>query len=439
MPEGAALSIQGVIVSCQPPNLSRKRLTLGLCHGAATWIKRLTGSFSYRGYRHLLVGSMLAQTVFQMNHVILGWQMLSLTHSAFWVGLVSFTSGVPLLIFSPFSGMLSDRYERHLIVLIGLAGSASAMLWLTWLSASGGVQPLHIVFAAFLLGLGFTLYAPARLAILPNVVPAEMLLSASTLEYSSTRLVGFVGPVLAGLLMEYGGIPISLVSGIVLLLFSAALFMRINGGRPSGNDPHGKDGVLIQLREALSYMRSDQPLWSLMLLGLVVVPIGMLHQKMLPIFVHDILGGGAGMLGLMVGLLGLGAAVVGIVLAGIGTVRQGRVLLGAALLIGPSVVLFALTRNPSHVLILAFLLGGIDGVYLTLSNTIFQVRGPSSMRGRLLGAWGMVWGLLPFTTLLAGFISDRVGAVSVIVGSGVLCFLITIYVTMVSARLREMV
>ena len=110
---------------------------LGFERGAATWTQRLSGSFRYRGYRQLFAGSMLAQTVFRMNDVILGWQMLQLTNSAFWVGLVAFASGIPLLIFSPFTGMLADQRERHHIVAIGLAGSAAAMLWLAWLQCGG--------------------------------------------------------------------------------------------------------------------------------------------------------------------------------------------------------------------------------------------------------------------------------------------------------------
>ena len=411
---------------------------LGFERGAATWTQRLSGSFRYRGYRQLFAGSMLAQTVFRMNDVILGWQMLQLTNSAFWVGLVAFASGIPLLIFSPFTGMLADQRERHHIVAIGLAGSALAMLWLAWLSAAGRVQPLHIVLTAFLIGSGFTFYSPARLAMLPNLVPGAMLRSASTLEYSSTRLVGFFGPVLAGFLVERAGIPIGLLSGVVLILLSAAVFMRIDGGRPARDGAPAKHAILIPLREALSYMRTDRPLWSLILLGLVMVPIGMVHQKMLPVFAQDVLGAGASTLGLMVGLFGLGAALAGIVLAGIGPLRQGRVLLGAALSIGLGVIVFAFTRNTSLALTLAFLLGVIDGVFLTLSNVIFQTRAPDSMRGRVLGAWGVVWGILPFTALLAGLLTDKIGVVYVIAGSGALCLLFTIGMTIASPHLREL-
>ncbi len=406
--------------------------------GTATWTQRLSSSFRYRGYRQLFAGSMLAQTVFRMNDFILGWQMLQLTNSAFWVGLVAFASGIPLLIFSPFTGMLADQRKRQHIVAMGLVGSALAILWLTWLSAVGRVEPLHIVLVAFLVGTGFTLYAPARLAMLPNLVPGPMLRSASTLEYSSTRLVGFFGPVLAGFLVERAGIPIGLLGGVILLLLSVAVFMRIDGGQPAREGAPTKHAILIPLREALSYIHTDRPLWSLILLGLVMVPIGMVHQKMLPVFVQDVLGAGAATLGLMVGLFSMGAALAGIVLAGIGPLQQGRVLLGSALLISLGVIVFAFTRNTGLALTLALLLGVIDGGFLTLSNVVFQTRAPDSMRGRVLGAWGMVWGILPFTALLAGLLTDKIGVVYVIAGSGALCLLFTLGIAITSPHLREL-
>jgi MFS family permease len=164
----------------------------------------------------------------------------------------------------------------------------------------------------------------------------------------------------------------------------------------------------------------------------------MAHQKMLPVFNRDVLAGDASMLGLMVGLFGLGAASAGIILAGLGPLRQGRLLLAASVAIAGGVVIFAFTRNTLLALALALLLGLIDGVYLTLSNVIFQTRAPDAMRGRVLGAWGMVWGLLPFTALLSGFLAERIGVVAVIAGSGALCLLFAAGLMVASPQLREL-
>ena len=409
---------------------------LGTEREPVNWMQRLTGSFQYGGYRQLFLGSMLAQTVFRMNDVIFGWQMLQLTNSASYVGMVAFASGIPLLIWSPLTGVLADQRERHHVVALGLFGAAAAMIWLAWMTGVGRVQPWSIVLTAFLVSSGFTLYSPARLAMLPNLVPGAMVRSASTLEYSSTRLSGFIGPVIAGFLIDRAGIPVSLLCGVAMMLASMAVFTRIDGGRPTSSRL-GSRHILIPLREALAYVRTDRPLSSLVLLGLVMVPIGMAHQKMLPVFAQGVLGAGASTLGLMVGLFSLGAALAGIVLAGIGNLRQGRVLLGASLSIGVGVVGFAFVRDTSLALTLALILGVIDGVFLTLSNVMFQTRSPDAMRGRVLGAWGMVWGILPFTGLLAGFLTDKIGVVWVIAGSGALCLLFTLVLTIASPHLRE--
>ena len=90
------------------------------------------------------------------------------------------------------------------------------------------------------------------------------------------------------------------------------------------------------------------------------------------------------------------------------------------------------------VLALAVLLGLVDGVYLTLSNVVFQTCAPDAMRGRVLGVWAMVWGILPFTALLAGFLAEQIGVVAVIAGSGALCLLFAIGFAYASPQLREL-
>jgi MFS family permease len=404
------------------------------------WAQRLAGSFHYREYRSLYAGSMIAQLVFRMQDVVLAWQMLQLTGSPFWVGMVAFATNLPLLIWSPFTGTLADRFRRQNVLAVALGGSALSIVGLSLFTALGTASSWHIVLTAFVCGTGFILYSPARLALLPSTVPGNWYLSASTVEYSSTRLVGFLAAVSAGLLLERAGVAAALLVEAGLLLLGIVAFLQINGGLP-GRQAGGLASIhfISSMREALAHIRADRPLWALAALGLFMAPIGMIYQKMMSVFARDALGAGPSTLGWLLGLSSLGAATAGLSLAGIGDrFSRGKALLVASAILSSGIILFAFCRETSVALAMALGMGLAAGVYLTLSNVLFQTRPPDELRGRVVAAWSMIWGVVPFTTLLAGALAERWGVVAVVAASGGLCLALTLCMALFAPRLREL-
>jgi predicted MFS family arabinose efflux permease len=361
---------------------------------------------------------------FRMQDVILGWQMLELTDSAFWVGLSAFAYGIPLLIWSPVTGIMADLLERRRVIAMALALGGLSSVALGALSALGWVRPWLVVLISFLLGSAFTIYAPARHALLPTLIPADRLMSASAVEYASSQLMGFLGPVIAGTLLDVADIWLSLLVQMAFFLLSIVLFFRIRAtGRqevPASRPARG----LGHLRPALAYLREDRVLKMVALLGLVMVPVGMAHQKVMPVFVRDVLGAGASSLGLMLGISSLGVALAGLVMAAFGEGwPRARVLLLSSGLLGCALLALALTRRVAPAVPLLFVVGVLLGTYLSLSNVLFQSRPPDALRGRVIVAWAIVWGVLPFASLAAGSAAERWGVAAVIGGSGAICAL----------------
>ena len=83
-------------------------------------------------------------------------------------------------------------------------------------------------------------------------------------------------------------------------------------------------------------------------------------------------------------------------------------------------------------------MGLASGVYLTLSNVLFQSRPPDELRGRVAAFWSMIWGVLPFTTLVAGALAERFGVVMVVAVSGGLCLTLTLCIALFSPHLRDL-
>lgn len=387
-------------------------------------LHRLIAGFRYREFRRYWTGSVLTQMTFRMQEVVLGWQVLALTGSATWVGLVSFAYGAAMLGWSPLTGFWADRLRRQWILVTSMALAASTVAVLALLTTADAVLPWHILVASFLLGGTFSLYAPARLALLPSLVPGAILLSASTVEYSSTRLMGFVGPMVAGTLVDKAGIATALLAQVATFAGAGLVFLRTGteADLAPPRDVAQPTGFLRGWREVTDYVRCDRPMIGLFILSLVIVPFGMTYQRLLAVVVHDIYGEGAATLGLMVGISSFGAAVVGFALASAGDVfSKGRALWLTAILSGAGLVVFAFTRQVALALVVLFALGLLNGVYLTLSNLLFQSRPPDRLRGRVMGAYAMVWGIAPFAHLVAGAVADRIGVMETIAASGVIC------------------
>jgi MFS family permease len=403
-------------------------------------LHRLTDSFRHSDYRRYWLGSMITIVTYRISDVVLGWQMLEVSDSAFLVGMVGFAQGLPLLVFSPISGLMADRIERRRIMVMALVLASASAAALAVLAALGTVVPWHIVLISFLLGSAFTLYAPARLALLPALVPDGLFLSASTVEYSSTRLMGFFGPLLAGVLLSAFGAPFALMTMVLLFIAAAGTFAR------TGTEPHAavqivthQRNVVRGLGEAASYLRRDRPLLALTLLGLVMVPIGMSYQKLMPVFARDVLEAGPSTLGLMLALTNLGIAVAGFILAGIGgSFRKGYVVLLSSSMFALGLVIFAFARQMLWALSLLFMLGLFAGAYLTLSQVTFQSRPPNELRGRVMSAWGIAWGLLSFSSLAAGAVAETWSVTFAIAVGGTICLLFSVGMSLTVSQLRAL-
>ena len=385
------------------------------------WGKRLGGSFRFQEYRWYWIGNVLVHITFLLQTVALAWQMLEVTGSAFWVGLVAFAYGLPLLIVSPFSGLLADSMKRQWVVQLALGLAVAASANLAYLSTNGSITSVQILMTSFVLGAAFAVYAPARMALLPSLVPDDMVFNATTLSYSGTRLMGFFGPVLAGILLDLTDIFVTLMVQTLLFGIGAVIFYKATYFLPRPiQKQKQKRNVLQGFGEVLGYLRRDHALFALTLLGLVFVPIGMPYLKLMPVYVRDVLGAGPALLGLIVGSASLGAALSGLAIAAVGEVYpKGLAILFFSILFGLGMAIFAFMSKPLIALGLIFALGVCSGVFLTIINAVLLIQMPDDLRGRMMGVWGMVWGLIPFTTLIAGTAAEYWGVSVVLVVAGV--------------------
>ncbi len=377
-------------------------------------------SFMIPAYRWYWLGNVLVHIAFLLQAVALGWTMLVVTDSAVMVGLVAFGYGLPLLLVSPFSGLVADRHKRQVIVQASLTIAVLSSALLALLAATDNARSEFILLTSVILGSSFAVYAPARMAILPNLVPDEMIFNASALSYSGTRLMGFFGPVLAGFLLDLTDIAFTLTVQAGIFAVGAFLYHKAAHFLPAPKQKRQDAyGILQGMSQVIGYLREDRALFALVLLALVFVPVGMPYQKLMPIFVDRALNEGPALLGLLVGSASMGSALSGIAVALIGDIYpKGWAILVFSALFGLGMIIFAFMSEPLIALVLVFVIGVFSGIFLTLINALLVMHIRDELRGRMMSVWGMVWGLIPISALIGGTVAEFFGISIVMAAAG---------------------
>jgi MFS family permease len=357
--------------------------------------------------------------------VALGWLVLELTDSPFYLGLLEFARYLPLLVIPPLGGILADRGNRRSLLLAAVAVGAIIITLLATFVQLGNIRVWHILLLVFLSGSGFALYFTIRQTLIAVLVDRRDLLNAFSLDFAGSSLIRILGPSVAGLLIAWSGIASSLYLQVASYATALLMFLRLR--YPDSSAITVRSNAWQDIRDQWQYVRSNRAISDLMLLSAVLIPFGMSYRALLPAFARDVLTTGPAGLGMLVGASGVGAIVAGLALATGRNLRHrgAMVLLGAGLF-GATLILFSLSRRFFLSLLLIGVGESMAGVYQTLYKVLLQDKIPDELRGRITGMYVLVWGLLPLGSLGMGAVADRLGAPLAVGLGGGICLLFSV-------------
>ena len=338
-------------------------------------------------YRRLWFGGTVSQLGQQMTAVAVAIQVYGLTRSSFSVGLVGLFAFVPLVVFGLYGGAIADAFDRRKLGLISSAG-----LWL--LSIALALQAyLHVGSVGVLYGIVATQAAcfavnnPARAAIIPRLLPAEMLPAANALSAASMNLGFTVGPLLGGVVYGWGG-PAAAYT-IDCMTFTAALYAlwRLPAVPPLGET---RRVGLASVLEGLRYLRTRPNVLMTFLVDMCAMVLAQ-PRALFPAIAISFYGGGSRTVGLLAASPAMGALVAFAASGWVGRIRrQGLAVMVCVLVYGATIASLGLTRVLWLGVVLLALSGAADIVSSVYRSTILQVATPDAMRGRLQGVFIVV-------------------------------------------------
>lgn len=344
-------------------------------------ISRQSGSSVIRqpSFANFLSSRTLSSIAFQMLSVAIGWQMYSLTHSAFSLGFVGLAQFIPMALLTLVVGHVADRFDRRRIVLISQLTEGGIAALLLIVNIFGALSGSQILVAAAIIGACRAFEGPSSSSLLPQLVPKQFIPQAIAWNTSGGQLAQIVGPAIGGLLFSLG--PAFVYSASTAALVFASIFTAFIRVETSVRELKGVS--LASLFSGLVFVYRHPVILGTISLDLFAVLFGG-ATALLPVFAQDILHTGAWGLGLMRTAPAIGAIAMSVVLVRFPLKKGfGPALFGALTMFGMATMVFALSKNFSVSLIALGLVGASDVVSVVIRSLLVQLQTPDEMRGRV--------------------------------------------------------
>jgi MFS family permease len=379
---------------------------------------RRTSALSFRDYRLFWTGAGLSNIGSWMQNITVPYVLLKLTDSGVWVGLAVVAQILPSIVLNPLSGSLADRFSRRRLLFISNVAQGAAAFGLAALWASGSASPALILLLVAIGGTSAMVTQPAWQAFVTDLVPAEHLLNAITLNSAQANAARAVGPAIGGVLIGTLG-P---TSTFVFNGFSfVAVLVCLGLLRPPERTLAPLTGkVLEQYRHAARYVRRHRGLLLACGLNAVVCGIGYPVFALSALFAERVYDVGAGYYGVLTAAYGVGAVLGALVLARRGSGRpRGATMTFVVLLQGTATIGFGLAPTFWLGVPLLALVGAGSLCSVAVLNTSVQTASPPELRGRVLALWILSYtASYPAGSLLEGALADALSPGAAVVLAG---------------------
>jgi MFS family permease len=400
-------------------------------------LRRLAAALTYRDFRILWCGACTSSIGTWMQSVAQNWLVLTLTGSAFFLGLDAFLGQLPIMLFTLIGGVVADRHDRRALLLSSQVVQMLAAFVLAALVYWDTVQVWQILGLSFVTGCAQAFGGPAYQSLMPSLVKTQDLPNAIALNSIQFNLARVIGPLLAAAALATLGIVwCFLLNGVSFLAVIAALaVMRVRHIAPIRSER-----MLRELKSGLSYVRHESRLRTLTVLAFAMTFFGTPLLTLLPVFVQNVFHAGVTEYSRMMAFAGAGAVMGALVVAWLGRFRRmGAAALVVQMFFGALIVAFALSRTTwVSDLILFACNAALIAVFSSVTSLV-QLIAPNEMRGRIMSIYMVAFrGGMPLGNLASGYVAHLVSAPFVLVVNGVLLAVVACYMLLTRQHLREL-
>ena len=364
-------------------------------------------SFKHRNFKILFSANFLSNIGTWAQGVAQAWLILELTDSGTYLGIVTSLQFAPILFFSISGGKIADKFnKRKVLMLTNLTAGISALSVAT-LVLTENIKIWHVMFFAFMLGMGNAIDAPVRQSFNVEVVGKQDLPNAVGLNSTNFNVGRLIGPGLSGLLIAAYGTGVSFLFNGISYLFVILALISI---RENELFIEPKKSSSTKIREAMEYVAARPDILAVMITVFFATSFGLNFNIFNTMMTTKVFDKGAAEYGALGSILAVGSLTGAIISARLEKKRGPRfVMIGSMIF---SAILIISAFAPTY-LVYSIVLPIIGcGALLTFiaANTMVQLRTDSQIRGRVMGIYLTVFlGGTPIVSPFIGIMTQEVG------------------------------
>ena len=392
---------------------------------AVARIRTKLGPFRHTPFTIYWSGGLLSNIGTWLQAVAGSIYVYQLTGSEFDVGLLNFMSFLPILLFSVVGGVLSDRFDRRMLVAVTSVIAGVIAAGLAFLTFAGQAAAVHVMITAFAINTAYAFAKPALSSQLPDLVPGDDLTDAvglNSLQFISGQLIG---PTIAAAVIATAGPgwaflinAITFVGPVLAMLYLYRI--GLGGGAASARRKAGL--ARAKTIGALQYLRS-QPWVLSMLVGVFSTSAALeIVRTLAPPLAVEAFHEPESSAGLIVAAQSVGSAIGLLLFVPIRRRGWARQMQAAGYLLQLSgLFLVALVGQLGLAAVPIAMIGLGFAFAFPVATGALQSEVPDAMRGRVMSYHTLFHlGNRPFTALTIGTLATLVGAHVAVLGGLVL-------------------
>ncbi|MFZ9342968.1 MAG: MFS transporter [Candidatus Nanopelagicaceae bacterium] len=364
-------------------------------------------SFKHRNFKILFSANFLSNIGTWAQGVAQAWLILELTDSGTYLGIVTSLQFAPILFFSISGGKIADKFnKRKVLMLTNLTAGISALSVAT-LVLTENIKIWHVMFFAFMLGMGNAIDAPVRQSFNVEVVGKQDLPNAVGLNSTNFNIGRLIGPGLSGLLIAAYGTGVSfLLNGISYLVVIIALINI----RESELFIEEKKSSSTKIREAMAYVAARPDILAVMITVFFATSFGLNFNIFNTMMATQVFDKGAAEYGALGSILAVGSLSGAIISARLEKKRGPRFVMIGSMIFSAVLIISAFAPNYLIYSILLPIIGCVALLTFIGANTMVQLRTDSQIRGRVMGIYLTVFlGGTPIVSPFIGIMTQEVG------------------------------
>ena len=372
--------------------------------------KRPTGMF---GFTIVWSGQLISVLASNMSWFALTIWAFEMTGSATVLGVVQTAFILPFLIISPIAGVMVDRYDRKLMMMISDLGAVLATGCILILSALDILEIWHLIAASVIYGLSGTFQWPAYMATISTMVPKEQYDRANGMMMLVDSGPAVFSPMIAGALLPILGVTGILTIDVItfVIAISTLLIVFIPQPEKTVEGQSGKGNLVSEATYGFKYIFQRKPLLSLLLVILILNLVSGLSNSLFAPMLLTRSNNNSAVLGSAQSAFAIGGVVGGLIVSTWGGFKKRirGMLIGWALFAFFGMIIFGLGRSLYVWIPTAVLASLTFPLTQSASNAIWQSKVAPDIQGRVFSARRLIaWITQPIMPVIAGALADYV-------------------------------